>query len=118
MPKTAGKPRLVILDSHGILFRAFFALGSAPNPLVSSKGEPTYATYGYAESLLHVLEILDPTHIVAAWDMGGKTFRHEASDAYKATRRPTPPDLLPQMARVREMLETFNIPIFEIHTVE
>ena len=114
MPKTAGKPRLVILDSHGILFRAFFALGSVPNPLVSSKGEPTYATYGYAESLLRVLEVLEPTHIVAAWDMGGKTFRHEASEAYKATRRPTPPDLLPQMARVREMLETFNIPIFEM----
>ena len=110
----SGKPRLVILDSHGILFRAFFALGSVPNPLTSSKGEPTYATYGYAESLLRVLEVLKPTHIVAAWDMGGKTFRHEASEAYKATRRETPPDLLPQMARVREMLETFNIPIFEM----
>ena len=110
----SAKPRLVILDSHGILFRAFFALGSVPNPLSSSKGEPTYATYGYAESLLRVLEVLQPTHIVAAWDMGGKTFRHEASDAYKATRRETPPDLLPQMARVREMLETFSIPVFEM----
>ncbi len=113
MPPPAGqKPRLVILDSHGILFRAFFALGSVPNPLTSSKGEPTYATYGYAESLLHVLEVLQPTHICAAWDAGGKTFRHEASDAYKATRRETPSDLLPQMARVREMLDCFNIPVF------
>jgi DNA polymerase-1 len=116
VPTTAsgGKPRLVILDSHGILFRAFFALGSVPNPLTSSKGEPTYATYGYAESLLRVLEVLDPTHIVAAWDAGGKTFRHEASEAYKATRRETPSDLLPQMRRVREMLDCFNIPVFEM----
>jgi len=107
-------PRLVILDSHGILFRAFFALGSVPNPLTSSKGEPTYATYGYAESLLRVLEQLSPTHIVAAWDAGGKTFRHEADDTYKATRRATPPDLLPQMTRVREMLDCFSIPVFEM----
>jgi len=112
------KPRLVILDSHGILFRAFFALGSAPNPLTSSKGEPTYATYGYAESLLRVLEVLNPTHICAAWDAKGKTFRHEASEAYKATRRETPPDLLPQMARVREMLDAFNIPVFEMRGYE
>ncbi len=111
-PKPTGKPRLVILDSHGILFRAFFALGSAPNPLTSSKGEPTYATYGYAESLIRVLEMLQPTHICAAWDAGGKTFRHEASEAYKATRRATPPDLLPQMERVRQMLDCFNIPVF------
>jgi DNA polymerase-1 len=114
VPASASQPRLVILDSHGILFRAFFALGSVPNPLTSSKGEPTYAVYGYAESLLHVLEMLNPTHICAAWDAGGKTFRHEASDAYKATRRETPSDLLPQMARVREMLDVFNIPVFEM----
>ncbi len=107
------KPRLVILDSHGILFRAFFALGSAPNPLMNSQGELTFATYGYAESLLRVIEQLRPTHICAAWDAPGKTFRHEAREEYKATRRETPSDLLPQMARVREMLEAFSIPVFE-----
>ncbi len=113
MPATPVKPRLVILDSHGILFRAFFALGSVPNPLRTSKGEVTFAVYGYAESLMHVLERLRPTHILAAWDAGGKTFRHEASDDYKATRRETPDELIPQMVRVREMLDAFNIPVFE-----
>ncbi|MCE7928385.1 MAG: DNA polymerase I [Chloroflexi bacterium CFX7] len=112
MPAPA-KPRLVILDSHGILFRAFFALGSAPNPLMTSKGELSFATYGYAESLLRVIEQLRPTHICAAWDAPGKTFRHEAREEYKATRRETPSDLLPQMERVREMLEAFSIPVFE-----
>jgi DNA polymerase-1 len=108
----------VILDSHGILFRAFFALGSVPNPLRTSTGELTFAVYGYAESLLRVLDELKPTHICAAWDAGGPTFRHEASESYKATRRETPDDLLPQMARVREMLEAFNIPIFEARGFE
>jgi DNA polymerase-1 len=114
VPTAPQKPRLVILDSHGILFRAFFAFGSVEKPLMTSKGELTFATHGYAETLIRVLDLLKPTHICAAWDAGGKTFRHEASEAYKATRRETPSDLLHQMARVRQMLDAFNIPIFEM----
>lgn len=108
------KPRLVILDSHGILFRAFFAFGNSEKPLMTSKGELTFATHGYAETLIRVLDQLKPTHICAAWDHGGKTFRHEASEEYKATRRETPDELIKQMARVRQMLEAFNIPIYEL----
>ncbi len=105
--------RLVILDSHGILYRAFFALGSAPSPMMTSRGELTFATYGYAESLLRVFDQLRPTHLCAAWDAGGKTFRHEARADYKATRRETPEELPPQMARVRELLDAFAIPVYE-----
>ena len=112
------KPRLVILDSHGILFRAFFAFGNSDKPLMTSKGELTFATHGYAETLIRVLDQLHPTHICAAWDAGGKTFRHEASEAYKATRRETPAELIVQMQRVREMLEAFNIPIYEMRGFE
>mgnify|MGYP002374472560 FL=1 len=104
MAASTAKPRLVILDSHGILFRAFFALSNTDRPLMTSKGELTFATHGYAETLIRVLDQLKPTHICAAWDAGGKTFRHEASDAYKATRRETPSELVVQMARVRQML--------------
>ena len=109
----APKPRLVILDSHGILFRAFFAFANSDKPLMTSRGELTFATHGYAETLIRVLDVLKPTHICAAWDAGGPTFRHQASAAYKATRRPTPSELLTQMKRVRQMLEAFNIPIYE-----
>jgi len=112
-PNAARKPRLVVLDSHGILFRAFFAFANSDNPLMTSKGELTFATHGYAETLIRVLDLLKPTHICAAWDAGGPTFRHEASAAYKATRRATPPELIVQMSRVREMLDAFGIPIIE-----
>ena len=108
------KTRLLILDSHGILFRAFFALGQQPNPMTSSQGELTFATYGYAESLLRVIDQIKPTHICAAWDAKGKTFRHELYPDYKATRKSTPPELIPQMERVRELLEAFSIPIYEL----
>ncbi len=113
LQSVTNKPRLVILDSHGILFRAFFAFGNSDKPLMTSKGELTFAVHGYAETLIRVLDQLKPTHICAAWDHGGKTFRHEASEEYKATRRETPDELIKQMKRVREMLEAFNIPIYE-----
>ncbi|MBI5949182.1 MAG: DNA polymerase I [Chloroflexi bacterium] len=114
MPPAANrKPRLVILDSHGILYRAFFAFANSDKPLMTSKGELTFATHGYAETLIRVLDQLQPTHICAAWDAAGKTFRHEASEAYKATRRETPSELLKQMARVRQLLDAFGIPIYE-----
>jgi DNA polymerase-1 len=113
-PAAPGKPRLVVLDSHGILYRAFFAFANSDHPLMTSKGELTFAVHGYAETLIRVLDQLKPTHICAAWDARGKTFRHEASEAYKATRRETPPELLRQMERVRELLDAFNIPIFEV----
>ena len=112
--RTLEKTRLLILDSHGILFRAFFALGQQPNPMTSSQGELTFATYGYAESLLRVIDQIKPTHICAAWDAKGKTFRHELYPDYKATRKATPPELIPQMERVRELLEAFSIPIYEL----
>ncbi|MCC6381021.1 MAG: DNA polymerase I [Dehalococcoidia bacterium] len=113
-PAPSPKPRLVILDSHGILFRAFFAFANSDKPLMTSRGELTFATHGYAETLIRVLDQLRPTHICAAWDAGGKTFRHEASEAYKATRRETPSELLRQMERVRQLLDAFNIPIFAV----
>ena len=46
--------------------------------------------------------------------MKGKTFRHELYTDYKATRKATPPELIPQMERVRELLEAFSIPIYEL----
>jgi len=104
---------LIILDSHGILYRSYFALRDGFAGATRTTGEPTWAVYGYANSLLHVLDELRPTHIMAAWDGPGPTFRHDADVNYKATRPPMPDDLRPQVARVREMLEAFRIPVIE-----
>src|SRR4029077_8444544 len=60
------KPLLVIFDSHGIIYRSYFALREVLN--VKRTGEPTAATFGYANTLLHVLNELQPTYVIAAWD--------------------------------------------------
>ena len=88
-----GAMRLVILDSHGIIFRSYFALKDALT--LKSTGEPVNAVYGFATSLITVVRDLAPTHIIAAWDASSDTFRKELDVNYKAHRDPTPPDLAP-----------------------
>ena len=103
--------RLVIIDSHGLMFRSYFALKDV---LPSGPGgEPVSAVYGYASSLLAVLADLQPTHVIAAWDASEMTFRKEIDPTYKANREPTPDDLRPQFDRVRELLGAFSIPVVE-----
>ncbi|MEZ4503765.1 MAG: DNA polymerase I [Dehalococcoidia bacterium] len=106
----AERPRLLlVLDSHGIIYRSYFALRDTLT--IRATGEPVGAVYGFANSLLYALDQLKPTHIIAAWDSPQKTFRHEADERYKATRVAMPDDLRPQVERVRALLEAFRIPI-------
>ncbi|MGE0134224.1 MAG: DNA polymerase I [Dehalococcoidia bacterium] len=105
------KPLLVILDSHGIIYRSYFALRDVLT--VRRTGEPVAAVYGYANSLLHVIDELRPRYIMAAWDGPQPTFRHEADKTYKATRVSMPDDLRPQIGYVRQLLDAFRIPVVE-----
>ena len=107
----AAKPLLVILDSHGIIFRSYFALRDVLT--VRRTGEPVAAVFGYANSVLTVFNELKPTYVIAAWDASEQTFRKERDVRYKATRAETPDDLIPQFDRVRQLLDAFRIPVVE-----
>ena len=79
------KPLLAILDGHGIIHRAYYALKDAP--LVAKRtGENTSAVFGFTNTLLAVIDDLKPTHLVVAVDLPGPTFRHVRDASYKATR--------------------------------
>jgi DNA polymerase-1 len=79
------KPLLAILDGHGIIHRAYYALKDAP--LVARRtGENTSAVFGFTNTLLAVIDDLKPTHLVVAMDLPGPTFRHIRDATYKATR--------------------------------
>ncbi len=101
--------KIVLIDSHAIIHRAFHALP----PLNDSRGEPVNAVYGFASILLRILKELRPDYLAAAFDMPGKTFRHEQYEAYKAHRPPTPDELKSQFAKVHELVEAFGIPVFQ-----
>lgn len=98
---------IVLIDAHAFIHRAFHALP----PLTSRDGEPVGAVYGVASILIKLFKDLEPTHVIAAFDLPGKTFRHDAYEDYKAQRPDTPDDLISQFALVRKMFEAFNIEV-------
>ncbi len=106
---------LVLLDGHALVHRAFHAL---PPLTVQKTGELVGAVYGFAITLMKVLNDLKPSHCAIAFDRPTPTFRHEKYDEYKAHRPPAPEELKEQFGRVREMVEAFHIPIFEVDGYE
>jgi len=109
------KPLLVLFDGNALLHRAFHAL---PPLTVPKTGETVGAVYGFALMLLKVISEIKPSHCAIAFDMKGPTFRHELFDQYKAQRAETPQELVGQLGRVRQLVEAFNIPIFELQGYE
>ena len=63
---------------------------------------------------LRAIEDWNPTHCIVTFDVSAPTFRHEAFTEYKAHRPPTPPELRPQFDRVRQFMEAFSVPVFEM----
>ena len=109
------KKLLLLFDGHALVHRAYHAL---PPFSVTRTGEPTGAVYGFASMLLKVVSELKPTHWAVAFDTPAPTFRHKQFEAYKAHRPPAPEDLKSQFTRVRELVDAFNLPSFEVDGFE
>lgn len=109
MPKHDKKTRLVILDSHAIIHRAYHALPEFTGP----DGAPTGALYGLSSMLLRIMSELKPDYVVAAYDLAGPTVRHEAYEDYKGTRQKSDDALIAQLTTSRRVFEAFSVPIYE-----
>ncbi len=99
--------KLLLIDGHSILNRAFFGLPD----LTNSFGEHTGAVYGFLSMMFKFMELENPTHITVAFDMHAPTFRHKMFDAYKGTRKPMAPELKEQVPRMQELLKAMNIKV-------
>ncbi len=106
----ADERRLLLLDTYGLVYRAFFALP----PLTTAGGVPINAAYGFTTTLVKILENEKPTHAIAAFDRGLPAHRMEMMPQYKAQREAMPDELRSQFALVRRVLEVFGIPIAEL----
>ncbi len=100
--------RIVILDSHAILHRAYHALPE----FSKANGEPTGALYGLILMLLKIIDSLKPDYIIATRDLPGKTMRHEKFDAYKAHRSKTDDALIAQLKLAPNVFEAFGVPVY------
>lgn len=102
--------RLVILDAHAILHRAYHALPG----FVSANGEPTGALYGLVTMLMKIINELQPDYLLACFDLPQITFRKEIYGAYKAGRPKTEPELIAQIKRSRDVFRAFGVTCFEL----
>jgi DNA polymerase-1 len=103
------KKRLIIIDSNSIIHRAYHALPR----LTTKKGELVNAVYGFLLVFFKIIKEFQPDYIAACFDFPGLTFRHKEFKEYKITRPPMPKNLAFQIPKIKEILKTFNVPIFE-----
>lgn len=102
--------KFVIIDAMALAYKAYFAFIS--RPLITTKGEPTSAVYGFITQLLKVIEEQKPDYIAVAFDSKEKTFRHDIYENYKASREKMPDDMIPQIDRIKNIIEALNIPLY------
>ena len=106
--------KFILIDGNSLLHRAYHAYPTLTTP----KGELINAVYGFSAMLLTILEKLAPTHVAVAWDVKGPTFRKVEYAGYKANRGPMDDDLVSQIDRTKQVVETLNIPQFGIEGYE
>ncbi len=112
-------PTLYLIDGHALAYRMYFALtaGGSSQRWQTAAGVPTAGIYGFARELVRILEQEKPEYLAVAFDVG-KTFRDEIFPEYKGTREKMPDDLRPQLDRIRQMVDAFNIPRLEMEGYE
>lgn len=108
---------LILIDGNSLLFKAFYATSYTGNYMVNRNGIPTNGVYGFARMVEKIIST-NPKYVIVAFDYGKKTFRNELLDTYKATRKETPQELVPQFAFAREYLTAHNITWYEIEGYE
>ena len=102
--------KFVIIDAMALTYKAYFAFIN--RPLVTTKGEPTSAVFGFLSQLIKILGDNKPDYVAVAFDSKGKTFRHDKYENYKSSRAAMPDDMIPQLDRIKQIIELLKIPIY------
>lgn len=106
--------KLVLIDGHSILNRAYHGLPD----LTNSEGLHTNAVYGFLNILFKILDEEKPDYLTVAFDVHAPTFRHKMFDAYKGTRKPMDEELRQQVPMIKEMLTAMGVKIVEMEGYE
>ena len=105
---------LLLLDGTAELYRSFYAF----KDLRTKTNVPTGAAFGFVLALQRLLDAEKPTHAAVAFDLPEATFRHVAYAEYKATRKPTPPELIAQIPVIKKIVTAYAIPVIEVSGFE
>ena len=106
--------KIVLIDGHSILNRAFYGLPD----LTNSEGLHTNAVYGFLNILFKILEEEKPDYLTVAFDLSAPTFRHKMFDAYKGTRKPPVPEFREQVPLMKEVLKSMGVTCVQLEGYE
>ncbi|MCZ7604318.1 MAG: DNA polymerase I [Melioribacteraceae bacterium] len=106
----AKKKKFVIIDAMALAYKAYFAFIN--RPLKTKSGESTSAVYGFINQVFKIIDDTQPDYIAVAFDSKEKTFRHDKYEKYKSSREAMPEDMIPQIGRIREVIEAFKMPLY------
>jgi len=104
--------RLFLLDGTALAYRSYFAF--IRSPLFDAKGRNVSAVYGFTATIFRLLETEEPDRLAIAFDPPGPTFRHKTYKPYKATREKMPDDMVDSLPMIRDVVDGFRIPVFEV----
>ncbi|AFZ58224.1 DNA polymerase I [Anabaena cylindrica FACHB-243] len=105
-------PTIILVDGHSLAYRSYFAFAKGKNGGLRTKaGIPTSICFGFLKCLLEVMTTQQPQAMAVAFDLSLPTFRHEADETYKAGRAETPEDFIPDLANLKELLNSLNLPV-------
>jgi DNA polymerase-1 len=104
---TVSRSRLFLIDGMSHIYRAYYAIRNLSN----SKGLPTNAVYGFTAMLRKLIQEEKPDYLAVAFDLEGPTIRQERFESYKATRKPMPDDLVPQIPYIRRVCDAFRVQV-------
>lgn len=107
---SVSKKRIVLLDTHAIIHRAYHALPD----FATSDGRPTGALYGLATMILSIVKDLNPDYIIACYDLPGGTFRTTMYADYKAHRKDMDDSLALQINESHEVLAALSVPVYSV----
>ena len=101
--------KLVLIDGHSILNRAFFGVPE----LTNSEGLHTNAIYGFLNIMFKIIDEEKPDYLTVAFDVSHPTFRHEMFKDYKGTRKQMDDSLREQVPVMKDVLKAMGIKIVE-----
>lgn len=109
--------RLAVIDGKSVFYRAYYAV---PPTMSLRDGTPTNAVFGFASIAIEIIKQLEPDYVAVAWDIKGTSIskRKEIMPGYKGTRKPAPPDFHAQVPLLRDLLEGFGWPLYEVDHYE
>ena len=106
--------KLVLIDGNSILYRAFYATPY----FATGGGVPTNAVFGFVNMLIKLIQELEPSYMLVAFDRKEPTYRHKMYEGYKATRKPMPDELVVQLPLIKDLLGKLGVKTYECAGLE